>query len=67
VSPYHFAVCYTGLGEIDEAFRWLERARQERSSGVVYMRGDPQLNPLHGDPRFNKVLASMGLAPVDGK
>jgi hypothetical protein len=30
------------------------------------MRGDPLLAPLHRDPRFNKILVRMGLAPMIG-
>jgi eukaryotic-like serine/threonine-protein kinase len=66
VSPYFFAVCYAGMGNNDESFRWLEKGFQERSSGIVYMRGDPLLAPLHRDPRFNKILMRMGLAPTVG-
>lgn len=66
VSPYLLAICYSGMGNKDEAFRWLDKGFQERSSGVVYMKGDPLLVPLHGDPRFNKVLAAMGLTPLPG-
>ena len=66
VSPYLFAVCYAGMGNNDESFRWLEKGFQERSSGIVYMRGDPLLAPLHRDPRFNKILVRMGLAPMVG-
>jgi tetratricopeptide (TPR) repeat protein len=63
VSPYLFAVCYAGLGKKDEAFHWLDKGFQERSSGIVYMRGDTLLEPLHRDPRFNRMLEAMGLKP----
>ena len=66
VSPYLLAVCYAGMGDRNEAFRWLEKGFEERSSGIVYMRGDPLLGPLHGDPRFNKMLVAMGLKPERG-
>jgi serine/threonine-protein kinase len=65
VSPYLLAVCYAGMGDRNEAFRWLEKGFEERSSGIVYMRGDPLLGPLHGDPRFNKMLVAMGLKPEE--
>ena len=64
VSPYLFALCYAGLGNEEEAFAWLQKGYEERSSGVVYMRVDPLLKPLHGDPRFNATLKAMGLDPM---
>jgi serine/threonine-protein kinase len=66
VSPYMLAVCHAGMGERDEAFRWLEKGFEERSSGIVYMRGDPLLQPLRSDPRFNKMLVAMGIKPTEG-
>jgi TolB-like protein/tetratricopeptide (TPR) repeat protein len=65
VSPYLLAVCFTGLGDPDQAFAYLEKGFQERSTGVVYMRTDVLLNPLHGDPRFNAMLVAMGLKPLE--
>ena len=63
VSPYILAVCYSGMGNKAEAFRWLNKALEERSSGIVYMKNDPLLRPLHGDPRFNTMLVAMGVKP----
>ena len=64
ISPYLLAVCYSGIGDRDEAFAWLEKGLQERSTGVVYMNVDLLLRPLHGDPRFNAMLARMGIEPL---
>jgi len=64
IAPYLLAVCYSGIGDRDEAFAWLEKGLKERSSGVVYMKGDVLLRPLHGDPRFNTMLQAMGLEPL---
>jgi serine/threonine protein kinase len=41
VAPYSVAVIYAGLGEKDEAFRWLQRAYDERSYILaVYLNTD---------------------------
>ena len=61
VPPFHMAMAYSGLGQVDEAFRWLDRAYAERASfigGVKYTRA---FAPLHGDPRWGRLLAKMGL------
>jgi len=61
VSRYDFAIVRTGLGEKDRAFRELEAALEERTWQVVYMGIDPMLAPLHGDPRFGRLLVRAGL------
>jgi len=53
VSAYSFAILYLGLGEKQEALRWLEQSYQDRAgSEIGYIRVDPLLDPLRGDPRF---------------
>jgi len=50
------AQIYVALGEVDEAFRWLERAFQERAAWVVYLATDPWFDPLRSDRRFDQLL-----------
>jgi TolB-like protein len=53
VSAYSFALVYVGLGKKEEALRWLEQSYQDRAgSDIGYIRVDPLLDPLRGDPRF---------------
>jgi eukaryotic-like serine/threonine-protein kinase len=42
MSP-NIAVIYAGLGDKDEAFRWLEKGCEQRSSGMPYLTTDPFL------------------------
>lgn len=44
-----------GLGDKDEAFRWLERAFVDRSVHRVRINVDPLLDPLRDDPRFVEI------------
>ena len=60
VPSYYFALVYTGLGEKDRAFEWLERAYQERSTVLAYLRLDPRLAPLRSDPRYAELVRRMG-------
>ena len=62
ISPYNFAVLYAGLGERDEAFRWLQKVEQDRSEWFAAVNVDPRLDALHSDPRFAGILRSVGLA-----
>jgi tetratricopeptide (TPR) repeat protein len=63
VSAYNIAVLYTGLGQKDEAFRWLQKVEEDRSEWFGGVNVDPRLDSLHSDPRFASILRSVGLAP----
>ena len=57
VAPYAFALIHLALGDKDQALDWLEKAAQER--GLTYfnfIKVDPFLDPLRGDPRFEAVM-----------
>jgi hypothetical protein len=51
------AVIYSGLGQNDKAFEFLEKAYQERSPDIAYfLKADLRLDPLRPDPRFQDLL-----------
>jgi hypothetical protein len=52
VPSYWFALVHAGLGERDQAMQYLERAYQERSTVLAYLRIDPRLQSLHDHPCF---------------
>ncbi len=53
VAAYSFALVYLGLGDKEQALRWLEQSYQDRAgSDIGFIRVDPLLDPLRGDPRF---------------
>jgi TolB-like protein/Flp pilus assembly protein TadD len=62
ISPYHFAYVYTGLGEIETAMDWLERAVAERTGPAYGIKGSFLFGPLHAHPRFRALLHQMKLA-----
>jgi tetratricopeptide (TPR) repeat protein len=63
VSPVHLAIVYLGLGEKDRVFEWLERAYEERSNYLVYLKVEPIADNLRSDPRFIALLKKVGLCP----
>jgi len=64
VTAYEIAVIHSFLHERDEAFKWLDRAAQERAVGLTYVRVDPRVNNLRQDPRFDELLRRLnGAAP----
>jgi eukaryotic-like serine/threonine-protein kinase len=60
VPAYWFALVHAGLGERDEAAQWLERAYQERSTILAYVRIDPRLQTLRDHPRFIALVQHLG-------
>jgi len=63
VSPYDIATIYAALGEQNRAFDWLEKAYEERSGWLAYLKINPILDNLHSDPRFADLLRRIGLTP----
>jgi serine/threonine-protein kinase len=55
------AVIASALNRPDEAFRWLEKAFEERSWWLVWLKVDPRFDPLRGDPRFDALVRRVGL------
>ncbi|MGH9839901.1 MAG: winged helix-turn-helix domain-containing protein [Blastocatellia bacterium] len=62
VSPFAFVHIYAGLGEVDQAFEWLERAYQARDPKLHYLKVHPRWDSLRADPRFDDLLRRMGLS-----
>jgi eukaryotic-like serine/threonine-protein kinase len=60
VPSYYFALVYTGLGDHDQALRYLERAYDERSTVLAYLLIDPRFAPLRNDPRFLALARRLG-------
>lgn len=63
VSPYTLAAIYAGLREKDQAFKWLEKAYEERDIWLMNLKVDPVFSKLRADRRFPDLLARAGLRP----
>ena len=59
VSPYYVAVVYLGLGKNELAMDWLEKAYTDRSNGLVFLKVEPELDPLRSSSRFLVLQAKM--------
>ncbi len=60
-SPYDIAQVHAYRGEIDEAFRWLDRAYQQHAAGLATVKVDPLLDNVRGDPRYRALLVKIKL------
>ena len=63
VSPYTVAGIYAGLGDKDQAFKWLEKAFDQRDIWLVNLKVDPVFSKLRSDRRFPDLLFRTGLRP----
>ena len=61
VSPVSFATVYLGLGDIERALDWTERACDDRRGWLVYVAVNPLMEPMRGHPRFEALVRRMGL------
>jgi TolB-like protein/Flp pilus assembly protein TadD len=61
VPPGALVVAHVAVGDVEGAFRWLERAYAERSNLMRSLKVHPDLDPLRGDPRFADMLRRVGL------
>jgi hypothetical protein len=61
VSPYHSAYVYTGLGDLEQAMDWLERAYAEGAGGIWGIKGSFLFAPLRAHPRFQALLKTINL------
>jgi tetratricopeptide (TPR) repeat protein len=58
-GAFDIAGAYVALGDMDEAFRILEKAVEERNSLLVFFKEDPTFDNLHSDPRWQELLRRM--------
>jgi tetratricopeptide (TPR) repeat protein len=63
VSPLYIAVIYVGLGDKVHALEWLEKAHNDRSDRLCWIKAWPEFDSLREEPRFQDILRRMNLTP----
>ena len=61
VAPYWIAMIYVGLDEKDKAFEWFEKAYQERSWFLMFIKMDPLMDSVRSDPRYLSLIRRIGI------
>jgi non-specific serine/threonine protein kinase len=59
MTLYNVACVYSLMGQIDEAIDSLRRSVARGFTHKAWIQNDADFKPLHGDPRFQDLLASM--------
>ena len=63
MDPNFMVTAYLGTGDKERAIAALEQAYRERSNVMTALKVDPTFDPLRRDPRFQKLLHDVNLAP----
>jgi eukaryotic-like serine/threonine-protein kinase len=61
VPVIYLAGIFAALDDHDQALTWLEKAYQDRSDYLVYLRSEPTFDGLASDPRFQDLSHRIGL------
>ena len=60
-DPSEIAYLYASLGDKEQTFVWLEKARAEKSGGLEPVKIVRALDQWHSDPRYIDLLKQLGL------
>ncbi len=61
VSPFDLALSHIGLGQKDQAFEWLQKGVEDRSSWLIWLKVEPVFDGLRSDLRFRELVSRVGL------
>src|SRR5262245_6838563 len=61
VMAYQVAEVYAWRGETDKAFEWLQISNDNHDTGTLSILIDPLMRTLQRDPRYNSLVAKVGL------
>src|SRR5215510_450373 len=61
VMAYQVAEVYAWRGETDKAFEWLQISIDNHDTGLLSLLIDPLMRTLQRDPRYNSLVAKVGL------
>lgn len=61
-AAYQYATILAQWGDHEKALGWLETAVRMRDPGLMALKTDPLLDPLHREPRFQVILRQLEFA-----
>lgn len=66
IPAIYIASIYAALGDINHTIRWIQKAYEERSDYMVYLRTEPSVDAFRSDKRFQALLKLITERPVRG-
>ena len=61
IDPLFIAALHAGLGNTEQAFKWLDRAYADRSGLLLFLLGPHRVfDGMRGDPRFRELRKKVG-------
>ena len=61
MPPAAIALVLSGLGDVDGAMAWLEKANEERDPWITQLNIESMFDPIRSDPRFQDLVRRVGL------
>jgi TolB-like protein/DNA-binding winged helix-turn-helix (wHTH) protein/tetratricopeptide (TPR) repeat protein len=61
VPPYHLAMAFVGLDDVETAFELLDQAWLDRDPAVAGVHVEPRFEPIRGDRRYGELLERLRL------
>jgi len=61
-AAYQYASILAQWGDHEKALEWLDAAFRMRDPGLMALKTDPLLDPLHPEPRFQAMLQALGFS-----
>src|SRR5256886_12021829 len=60
-TAFAIALVHLGLGNNEQALRWLQAVYEERSEWLPLVAPSPILDPVRPDPRFRALMRKVGI------
>ncbi len=64
VSSFDVAIIFAGLRDVEQTLLWLEKAYDERSVLMPFLKADPYFDPVRNDLRFDSLLKRIGFKEI---
>jgi len=59
INSLFVAMVHLGLGELEQAMDWIEKAYENHDGDIVEIKHSPNFDPLRGNPRFQRLIEKM--------
>jgi hypothetical protein len=56
---------YSRMGDLDEAFKWLDIAYEKHEVDLIWLPAEPNLQQLKEDPRYQKLVKKIGFLDIE--